>query len=321
VGFVWISGGAVDTVDVAVVGIVDSVGGGECTGALIAPDLVLTAQHCVATVMNIGPCTQGSFGPPRAATNFYVTTRPAFTATPSDYHRAAAIVLPPGTGFCGRDIALLRLANRAITGEATSIDPRIDIPVAALETYAAVGYGATDDSGTGSGMRRRRDGLAASCVGAGCASTYINGAEWRGQAGVCIGDSGGPALDALGRVIGVASRGSAGCIDPVYESVAAHRDWLVAAAVEAATAGGYAPPAWTGVAPTIDAGVDAPGVAPDAANAPDAGNGADDGAGGCGCRTPSGAADGSFAWLLAGGVAALIGRIRRSGTRSGTRRS
>lgn len=310
-GFLPISGGTSDVVDLAVVGIVDDASGGQCTGSLVAPDLVLTAQHCVAAPMNIGPCDQGTFGPPRPAGDFYVTTRSTFTANPGDYHRVAAIVLPPGTGFCGRDIALLRLADRTITSEAASISPRVNLRVDPLEAYSAVGYGATDDNGTGAGERRRRDGLTVSCVGAGCASTYVGDAEWRGQAGVCQGDSGGPALDEAGRVVGVASRGAFGCVDPTYTSIVAHRDWLIATAIDTANAGGYLPPAWTGVAPPpTDAGaVDAPPSDP--VDAGGGGDGDDEGgAGGCGCRSGEGEppASGAIALLAAGWLA--IGRRR-----------
>src|SRR5207302_702613 len=47
----------------AVVAIMINVGNGLaiCSGSLIAPNLVLTAHHCVANVVN-GSCSSGSFG-------------------------------------------------------------------------------------------------------------------------------------------------------------------------------------------------------------------------------------------------------------------
>lgn len=253
-----IRGGSSDALDVAVVGISDSASGATCTGALIAPNLVLTAQHCVARPMGLGPCTQGTFGPPGVPANLFVTTRAVMTFNPGDYHRVAEIVIPPGgDGFCGRDIALLRLANNVAASESAPIAPRVDRAPAAAEPYAAVGFGATDENNTGSGERRRRDGLAVACVGVGCASQSVAAAEWTGEAGVCQGDSGGPALDGAGRVIGVASRGAVGCIAPIYTEIRAHTAWLVAEAIRAAATGGYPPPQWTGSGPTSDASVDA----------------------------------------------------------------
>ena len=67
------------------------------------------------------------------------------------------------------------------------------------------------------------------------------------------GDSGGPALDAEGRVIGVASRGNANCDAALYGSVASWRALIVDTAMDAATSGGYSPPDWAIAAP-VDAG-------------------------------------------------------------------
>ena len=222
-----IAGGVPDTDDVAVVGITDDATGATCTGALIAPDLVLTAQHCVAPIVGPFDCATVEFGPPGSPSTFHVTTLPAFTFDPADYHAVAEIRIPPGgNGVCGRDVALLVLAAPIDADEARPIVPRLDVAVTPGELYAAVGYGATDDVNTGAGERRRRDGLLADCIGDGCGVPSIDAAEWRGEAGVCQGDSGGPALDAAGRVIGVASRGSFGCVDPIYGSLVAHADWI-----------------------------------------------------------------------------------------------
>jgi hypothetical protein len=68
--------------------------------------------------------------------------------------------------------------------------------------------------------------------------------EWVGPGGACSGDSGGPAIDAEGRVIGVLSRGKDGCLSPVYANVFDYADWLRGHALTAAEAGAYHPAEW-----------------------------------------------------------------------------
>ena len=68
--------------------------------------------------------------------------------------------------------------------------------------------------------------------------------EFVGEQGVCDGDSGGPALDARGRVVGVASRATEDCGLAVYSAVAPWRDWIVGVADRALELGTYDAPAW-----------------------------------------------------------------------------
>ena len=68
--------------------------------------------------------------------------------------------------------------------------------------------------------------------------------EWRGDHGVCNGDSGGPALDRQGFVIGVTSRGPAGCEAPIYGGLQGHAPWIRAVAQHAAQEASIAVPPW-----------------------------------------------------------------------------
>lgn len=304
--------GVSDPTSSAVVGIVDDGTGASCTGTLIAPNLVLTGQHCVAEVVGIPTCADdGRFDPPRAPASFHVTTRPILSLTPSDYRGVVEVVVPPGGDrFCGRDIALLVLGANIASTEASPIDPRLEPPPSLGELYSAVGFGGTGDFGEGAGERRRRDGLTVACVGAGCGSSDPD-TEWVGEAGVCPGDSGGPAIDAAGLVFGVASRGAVGCASPVYTAVASYASWLRAEGARAATRGEYAPASWVVGGSTLDAGVALDAAVPtDAATIGDAGSIAADGgsvtppAGG-GCSVAHGPPRCAFALAFAIALAAL----------------
>jgi hypothetical protein len=65
---------------------------------------------------------------------------------------------------------------------------------------------------------------------------------------VCEGDSGGPALDAEGRVVGVASRTGQNCTYAIYSAVSPWGDWIVEVATRAFSLGDYDAPEWLSTA-------------------------------------------------------------------------
>ncbi|MCC6646829.1 MAG: S1 family peptidase [Polyangiaceae bacterium] len=257
-----IQGGVNDTTDLNVVGLSIIMGqsGGMCTGSLIAPNLVLTARHCVSELENppgfpegAVACGQSTFGAVHPATSFSATTN-AYINFNGKYKITDVLVPPESDAACGYDMALLIL-SKSVT-ETQPLIPRVDEAPKKGEVYRAVGYGATSDSQSGqnqAGTRRMRDSLTLTCA-SGCFQYGATDKEIVGQTGICQGDSGGPALDGQNRVFGVVSRGGNSCSSPIYGSVYKWANWIKDTALVAAEKGGYEPPAWAKGEPTSGMG-------------------------------------------------------------------
>ena len=252
-----IKGGYNDTNDPNVVDIIWYVQGAqgysECSGSLLAPNLVLTARHCVSNIQNMSAgidCSVSKFGASDPPGNFYVSTAAVLTQDlTTGFHTVREVLTAPGSsGVCGQDQAILILTD-SIT-DATPLIPRVDTQIVNGEPYSAIGFGNTNDT-SGAGLRRRRDNLAITCVGSPCAAKGVSAThEFIGGDGTCEGDSGGPAIDGQNRVVGVLSRGYMGCLNSVYGDVFSWGDWIKSTAVHAAQVGGYNPPPWATGFPT-----------------------------------------------------------------------
>jgi V8-like Glu-specific endopeptidase len=217
--------------------------GSMCTATLIAPNLLLTARHCISS----GPrrdivCGLSELGEPYPANAIFATNDPVPVEGSRTFQGAELSVPDEGADTCGYDVALVRLSANVPPNVAVPAIPRIDREVEAGEVYTAVGYGA-DESGEPTGQRQMRSGLSVACA-PGLCGFGVESSEFRGETGICSGDSGGPALDAQGKVVGVVSRGGSDCGTPIYGTVTAWREWIRETAARAAEAGGYEPAFW-----------------------------------------------------------------------------
>jgi V8-like Glu-specific endopeptidase len=175
--------GGGDDADPAVVALVSS-GGGLCTGTLIAPRFVLTAQHCVedheARELAVSWGARSRRGARTQVTRIHV---------------------PPRTWGRTSDIAVVELS------EPSTVPPvPVNLSARALDRLSEIrvaGYGVTGSDSSDSGIKRTTS------VRANVTSSYVESA---GTDGTCYGDSGGPAfanIDGREQLVAVTSHGTA----------------------------------------------------------------------------------------------------------------
>ena len=224
--FAIVGGGApsAEGIGRAVVTIVGS-RGNFCTGALIAPRLVLTVAHCVQPGATYKLVETGAGKQPQLQDVKNVAIHPGFDMAAMTAHRATA------------DVALLQLdAPPRGKNAATLGTPQL--PIAAGNRFTIAGIGVTIRGEGSSGGTVRVAGLVAIGQPGTLQIRLVDpvGMGIRDGLGACTGDSGGPVFeDRPGGavIVGVISwstgaNGSAGCggltgVTPLTR----YRDWIL----------------------------------------------------------------------------------------------
>jgi hypothetical protein len=287
-----IQGGAADTTHNFAVGVCAGNGPGQCqlfcSGALIAPNLVMTARHCVNQAPKTIDCTTATFGSQIAPTNAYYITTYYSMFSSAGWHGVKHIFTTPGSTICGNDISLLELNDNVPLSEAGAyVTPLVQYSMTDHTRYSttdtAIGYGDTDAVTQDPGTRRIIQNVNIQCIPGDpvidcmAAPTIFTNNDFITDNATCEGDSGSSAFEqknfnkGIPLSMGVLSRGGASgsvCVEPIYTRTDGLRTFIVSTALTAASDGAYTPPAWTQPAPPADAGTPPPDAGSDGSTPP-----------------------------------------------------
>ncbi|WP_029003702.1 S1 family peptidase [Azorhizobium doebereinerae] len=193
--------------------------GASCSGTAIAPDLVLTAAHCVAPPGNYAVALVGA-ATPRLIPALRISVHPRFD--PDQYRNRHPTP----------DLALVKLAEALPSSiRPAPLSDDANLPARGTE-FLVAGFGMSSDGADATAGTLRCVSLPSVGTTGGIMARL---SPTLGLAGACTGDSGGPAFlgNTLAGVIGWATGpgGARGCGGVTgITLVGLHRDWIDATA-------------------------------------------------------------------------------------------
>jgi Trypsin len=187
-----------------------------CSSALVAPNLILTARHCIAKAATATPSCdaagrshngahiESDVSPEQIAVYYGDAVRPGFD---EPLARGVKTIHPDSQILCDADLAYI-LLDRPIHSVPT-LPIRIHQPVAEGDVVVPIGYGGGRRNLVGTKVARAPSAvLAKGPLLNGNTGAVLGSREFEVENATCQGDSGGPAIDVkTGEIVGVVSRG------------------------------------------------------------------------------------------------------------------
>jgi hypothetical protein len=187
-----------------------------CSGALVAPNLVLTARHCVSRAVTATPSCDAR-GRSHNGDHLAEDVDPASINIFTGSHvrpdvdvpvaRAVRTLHPVGQVLCDSDVAFLVLDRPVVSSSILSM--RLHSGVEPGDIVVPVGFGGGPLNIVGHKVARSKSTVLATGPSANAATGAVLGPrEFEVDRATCRGDSGGPAIDVMsGEIVGVVSRG------------------------------------------------------------------------------------------------------------------
>jgi len=215
-----------------------------CSGAVVAPNLILTARHCVSRAVTATPSCDAR-GRSHNGDHLAEDVDPSSIAIYTGQHvrpdvdvpvaRAVRTLHPTGQVLCDADVAFLVL-DRPIAN-ANVLSMRLHSGVEAGDLVVPVGFGGGPSNVVGVKVARAKSTVLATGPSANAATGAVLGPrEFEVDRATCRGDSGGPAIDVMtGEIVGIVSRGGSCSAsgNHVYTRVDAYKRLAQAAFVAA----------------------------------------------------------------------------------------